>query len=461
VTTTSRSGIDRVITGLAGRAVSLFHRVECNGGPVPDGPVLITANHPNSLLDPLIVFRASGRTARPLAKAPLFEQVMLGAVLRALGGLPVYRRQDDPGQMHRNDQTFSAAIAALRGGDAVQIFPEGRSHSEPSLVTMRTGAARIALAAEAEADWDLGLQIVPLGITYQGKSLFRGRALAVVGEPFGIGGYRAMHEADPTAAVRALTAEIADRLQQVTLNLADHDDLDLIDTADRLYAREKGLSSWRQREDLAERLPRLQFFARGLAWLRAQDAVRHVRLERDVRTYHRALALFGAAEADVPPRYETGPVLWYVIREALILTLGFPLALIGAIIWLPAYWAPRLTVRLVKPEFEAIATYKLSTSFLVVPLTLAVVATLTWWIGGPWLVLVGTLVAPLLGLIAIGWRERRRRVAEDARVFLSVLRNRRSVDRLAAHRRRLVGEFDRILDEMESEADSPPAGRAP
>jgi 1-acyl-sn-glycerol-3-phosphate acyltransferase len=158
VAASGRTGIDRIITRLAGRAVAIFHRFECQGGPVPDGPVLITANHPNSLLDPLIVFRASGRVARPLAKAPLFEQAILGTVLRALGGLPVYRRQDDPAQMHRNDQTFSAAIGALHAGDAVQIFPEGRSHSEPSLVEMRTGAARIAIAAEEAAGWQLGLR---------------------------------------------------------------------------------------------------------------------------------------------------------------------------------------------------------------------------------------------------------------------------------------------------------------
>ena len=66
-------------------------------------------------------------------------------MLRALGGLPVYRKQDDPAQMHRNDETFRRAIDALKDGDAVQIFPEGRSHSEPGLVELRTGAARIAL----------------------------------------------------------------------------------------------------------------------------------------------------------------------------------------------------------------------------------------------------------------------------------------------------------------------------
>ena len=449
----TRPGLDRVITKLAGRAVSIFHRVECRGGPVPDGPVLITANHPNSLLDPLIVFRASGRVARPLAKAPLFEQAILGTVLRALGGLPVYRRQDDPAQMHRNDETFSAAIGALEAGDAVQIFPEGRSHSEPTLVPLRTGAARIALAAEAAAGWQLGLRIVPLGITYRRKSLFRGNALAVIGDPFGIGDLRSLNESDPAAAVRTLTDRIAQRIQQVTLNLASHEDLELIETADRLYAREKGLRAWREREGMADRMPRLQFFARGLAWLRAREPERHSRLERTVRRYHRALSLFGAAEADVPTGYGTARVVRYVIREAAVLVIGLPFALLGAIVWAPAWWAPRLAVHLIRPEFEAIATYKLATSFVVVPLTLAFVGTLAWWIAGPWIALAAVVTATLCGLAAIAWRERRERVREDVRVFFRVLRNRRGADRLASVRASLVAEFDEILALMDAEPD--------
>lgn len=103
------------------------------------------------MIDPLVTFHTAARPTRPLAKAPLFEELLVGTVLKGLGGLPVYRRQDEPAMMHLNDRTFDVAISALPAGGAVQIYPEGQSHSEPSMTPIRTGAARIALLSESQA----------------------------------------------------------------------------------------------------------------------------------------------------------------------------------------------------------------------------------------------------------------------------------------------------------------------
>jgi 1-acyl-sn-glycerol-3-phosphate acyltransferase len=172
-----------IITKLVGWAVAVFYDLERTGPTLPPGPVLVTANHPNALVDPMVIFRTAGRPTRPLAKAPLFEQALVGTVLRGLGGLPVYRRQDEPERMHLNERTFDAAIEALHAGGAVQIYPEGQSHSEPSMAPLRTGAARIALLAEARRGWSLGLRIQPVGLTYSRKHAFRGRVIAASASP--------------------------------------------------------------------------------------------------------------------------------------------------------------------------------------------------------------------------------------------------------------------------------------
>jgi hypothetical protein len=198
---------------------------------------------------------------------------------------------------------------------------------------------------------------------------------------------------------------------------------------------------------MADKLPRLQRFARGLAWLRANDPARHDRLRREVRRYHRFLKLLGADEGDVPRKYQLGATGWYVLREAFLLLLGLPFAVLGAILWAPAYFAPRLVLRAVRPPFEAVATYKIATGFAAAPITALIGALAAAILAGPVAALFTFFLVPLLGLAAIAFFERLRRVREDARVFLRATGKRKEVDRLARMRADLAAEFDRILVE--------------
>jgi glycerol-3-phosphate O-acyltransferase / dihydroxyacetone phosphate acyltransferase len=449
-----------LITRLVGWAAGVFQSIERTGPGIPAGPVLVVANHPNSLLDPLVVFRVAGRPTRPLAKAPLFEQRFVGTMLRGLGGLPVYRAQDDPTQMHRNEDTFRGAIDALRAGDAVQIYPEGKSHSEPSLAPMRTGAARIALGAEAASEWTLGLRIVPIGLTYQHKHRFRGRVLATVGEPFTIAHMATAYQNDQATAVRSLTDLIGERLEALTLNVTEHRDADLIDTAERLYVRERGVSGWRDREPLADRLPRLRAFARGLAWLRAHDPERHDRLARLVARYRRRAQLLGVQDGDVPPRYTFGGTLRYVIIQGVLLAAVALPALVGVIIWYPTYLAPHVTLRFTKPDFEALATYKLATGFIAVPLTMALVVAAGIAIAGARGALIAAVGVPICGFAALAWRARWDRFREDATLFFRVLFRSDHQERLGRDRARLCGEFDELIQLSDALLEPPPGSSA-
>jgi glycerol-3-phosphate O-acyltransferase/dihydroxyacetone phosphate acyltransferase len=394
------------------------------------------------------VFRVAGRPTRPLAKAPLFDQRLLGSVLRALGGLPVYRRQDDPSQMFRNQDTFRAAIDALQAGDALQIYPEGRSHSEPSIEPLRTGAARIALAAEGEREGALGLVIVPIGLTYERKHRFGGRVLAEIGDPFPVTPWLTRDGADDPDAVRALTEEMTEQLRRHTLNLDSSADLELLSAADRIYSRQKALHGHRERDLLADRVPRLRRFAEGLAWLRHHDPDEYRRLAGKVHRVDRVSRALGAETGGIPRRYPLTSVIRYTFLEGLTLLVGLPLALVGSLVWYPAWVIPRFVVARAGPEHESVATYKLATSFFTVPLTILVLGAVGYAIAGvPGGVaaLVGT---PLLGVVAWAWRERWGRVREDTAIFLRVLTRPKLRERLAQARAELTAEFDRVLRRM-------------
>src|SRR5262249_18451446 len=127
---------------------------------------------------------------------------------------------DAPLNPARNRQTFEAVHRALARGGMVLIFPEGKSHDEPYLAPLKTGAARMALHASAASDVP-SLSVVPIGLTFERKDAPRTRVFAQIGEPIRMESWTTPAGAPPA---EALTAEIDTRLRAVTLNYSTVDD---------------------------------------------------------------------------------------------------------------------------------------------------------------------------------------------------------------------------------------------
>ena len=120
----------RLLAAWLGAAIRLFfRRVEVVGRDrVPaTGPTLFAINHPNALVDPILLLCFAPRPVSFLGKAPLFRIPVIGWLVRALDTIPVYRRQDgnvDPAQTRA---TFARARALLVRGGTIAIAPEGTS----------------------------------------------------------------------------------------------------------------------------------------------------------------------------------------------------------------------------------------------------------------------------------------------------------------------------------------------
>ena len=68
---------------------------------LPDsGPVIFTPNHPNALIDPLLLFFFPPvYNIRFVAKAPLFKIPLLGWIMHKMHAIPVVRRFEANGEV--------------------------------------------------------------------------------------------------------------------------------------------------------------------------------------------------------------------------------------------------------------------------------------------------------------------------------------------------------------------------
>ena len=173
-----------------------------------EGPVLVAANH-ISYYDPIahgyFLILGAGRYPRFLAKIELFNNKVLGPLLRQMRHIPVRRGSGDQGPIEFGRKS-------LREGEMVLVYPESTVTTNPDFSPMKgkTGIARLAILS--------GVPVIPLAVwgsapVWQkgSRNLKYGRPIWVkAGPPLDFSRYEG--RADDPEAVREVTDEVMAQL---------------------------------------------------------------------------------------------------------------------------------------------------------------------------------------------------------------------------------------------------------
>lgn len=192
-----KRGWARILLGVSFVHISVQGRENLDGSRAH----IFCANH-LSYLDPPALLASLRTPVRFLAKQSLFHVPFLGWAMRGEGDIPIDR--ENPRAAARS---LASAVASVRRGTSLVVFPEGGRSRDGTLQPFLGGAFRIAIQAEAP--------VVPVAIRGTREALRPGslhvrggRVRVIIGQPIPTQGLSASDQDRLAAGVR-------ERIQQM------------------------------------------------------------------------------------------------------------------------------------------------------------------------------------------------------------------------------------------------------
>jgi len=427
-----------------------FQRLEVRHAErIPEtGPAVFVANHPNSIMDAMVLWAVLARKVNYIAHAGLFQGRVKNWFLRNIGVIPVYRRQDDPDKMEQNLSMFRASYEVLEKGETIGIFPEGTSDMLRKVKQVKTGAARIVLETEARNGYDLGIQLVPLGLHFFSRSHFRSRVLVNVGEPVPLVKYFTQYHSDPIAGVTALTREIQNRLEKLTVNIQDEELDEFVHALEEIYREELLTEHGRGTISAFDKFFLSQKIAEGVQYYQQQRPAVVTAIRDQVASYQRKLARLRLRDALLRESVRKSRA-WHEYGWAALVTLGgFPFALYGLLNNLvPYHLAERAAQKFVDERTKILTALLFAggAAFLVFyTLQVSVVA---YYLGG-WWASAYAVSLPASGFWALAYLKRVRAYGEHLSFSIFLFTNRHLINRLRLERKRLIKTINSVRDEF-------------
>ena len=369
------------------------------------GPLLLAGNHPNTLMDPLLAAVNRRQPIAFLAKSTFFANPIVRAIMESGNSIPIYRAQDagtggpvTPEQRAaQNEATFGRCFDYLGRGGTIMIFPEGTSVSERRLRPLKTGAARIALGAEARHDFKLGLKVVPVATNYFDPSKFRSDVLLNVAPPIMVADYAAAYARDPDEAADQLTEAIRVALERRLVVSKDAADDALVQQIERTFGDH--LNPEDDPDTLYDNFQLSRTLLLALSWAEQtfpeRLTVARAQLQNYLANLHRLRLTDEALNSQ-----RRGSVV-----GLLNLVFGIPVWLYGALNNYLPYLLPSVVAQRATKEVEFVAPIMLVMGMLTFPLAYTLqAAAVQHWLTHDWrLTALYVLSLPLTGFYALGY----------------------------------------------------------
>ena len=413
-----------------------------NRPSIPKGrPVMFVSNHPGAFMDPIVITTFAKKSLYFIARGESFKNKFAAYFFKLIHMIPVYRKEETPELTHKNKAVFGACSRHFEKGRAMLIFPEGTSKIEPRLRKVKSGAARIALGAEAQNDFNLDLIIVPVGLNYSNPKDFRTNVHVNFGDPIKVSAYQAAYKKDSFVTSKTLTRDIEASIKAQMLLIEKEEDDKVFEQIQSVYFKEMldrlKVGKLTAEEELTlknEVITAIDFFKNKFPDL-------SIRLSQMLKEYSAKLKVVQSKYPMFDHKVVEGKTS--LIANFIGGIFGFPLFIVGALFnYLPyrlvGYFTNRYTqrddftgaLRMVIGMFAFLFTYIL---FCIVGVNL-----ISNWM----IVAVIILLSPFLGLFSLVYLKMINRVKAELFFKKMILTENASIKKILTLRVQIIEELE-------------------
>jgi glycerol-3-phosphate O-acyltransferase/dihydroxyacetone phosphate acyltransferase len=487
-----RSGAPRayraIISFLRLLVRAFFRRVVVSGVehiPKERGGIVVSW-HPNGLIDPGLLLTQLPRQVVFGARHGVFRYPVLGTLMRQIGTVPIFRASDLPDlpkeeRAAQNAKSLDALAEEIAGGSFSALFPEGVSHDAPHLRELKTGAARLFYQARSMQDDETpAAVIVPVGLHYDEKDLFRSSALVEFFPPIELGPdlqwTEGLDKDELRARARRLTDEIERVLHDVVLATESWELHRLMHRARKLMRAERAYRADANpgKTTINERVLGFARVRQGYNTLRETQPEVVDALVQRVDDYDADLRGLGIQdhELDRSPRLSAWIGVMLLIQVLTVFFLLPPLLLVGVVVNAPAALLLGALNSFVRKHKKDEATVKIVVGALLFPLTWVGAGILAGWThtqlhaAFPTIpdtpILAGVVVALLSafgGAMAVRYLRVARETTRAVRVRLTRAMRTRTIARLRVERAEIHDALAGLSEELELPGEVLPDGR--
>jgi len=212
-----------------------------------DKPVIFAANHQNALMDPLALVCTNPLQTLWLTRADIFKTKAVADFLKHLKMIPIYRIRDGKDNLSNNEAIFNQVTLTLESKQSVALFPEAAHSGRRQMLSHKKAIPRIAFETEEKNNFQLDLQVVPVGIFYDHYWKFNRTLLVQYGKPLEIDAFKDRYAENQQNAMLALRDQIHERIEPLVMQInsvdhyADYEDIRMV--AGKEYAKKALFSS--------------------------------------------------------------------------------------------------------------------------------------------------------------------------------------------------------------------------